>query len=67
MQDYYKKFYYFFNDIQGKNFAPQEFIRKIFSQLDCMVFVPGSRIISQGEYVTKIYFLHEGGIHIVYE
>jgi hypothetical protein len=33
--DYYMKFYYFFNDIQGKNFADKAFVRKILTNLDC--------------------------------
>lgn len=33
--DYYAKFYFFFNDIQGKNFADKAFIRRVLTNLDC--------------------------------
>lgn len=34
---YYHKFYYFFNDLQGKNYADKVFVRKMLTNLDCQM------------------------------
>ena len=65
LDDYYKKFYYFFNDIQGKNFANKEFARRIVTHLDCTVFYPGQTFIEQGKEVHSLYFIHKGIVRLV--
>lgn len=35
LDNYYQKFFYFFNDIEGLNFAETNLIRKILVHLDC--------------------------------
>ena len=37
LNEYYEKFYYFFNDIQYKVVADDVFVRKILSHMDCQV------------------------------
>lgn len=38
LDKYYQKFYFFFNDLQGKNFADKVFIRKVLTNLDCQMY-----------------------------
>jgi len=38
LRAYYKKFFFFFNDIEDQHFANKVFIRKVLSSLDCQIF-----------------------------
>jgi hypothetical protein len=35
LQNYYNRFYFFFNDLEQQNFADQVFTRKLLTNLDC--------------------------------
>jgi len=35
LDSYYKKFFYFFNDVELQNFADNVFVRKILGNFDC--------------------------------
>jgi len=41
LKQYYDKLYFFFNDIVERNFADQNFVRKVLVSLDCVIYYPG--------------------------
>lgn len=61
---YYKKFYYFFNDIQQKVYADDVFIRKILCSMYCQIFFPSVKVIEVGKEVFNIYFVYKGTITV---
>jgi len=64
LDTYYKKFYFFFNDIQEKVFADDVFIRKILSCMHCQIFFPSVKVIEIGKDVFNIFFIYKGTITV---
>lgn len=64
LDSYYKKFYFFFNDIQEKVFADDVFIRKILSSMHCQIFFPSVKVVEIGKEVFSIYFIYKGTITV---
>jgi hypothetical protein len=65
LKTYYKKFFYFFNDIEDQNFANKVFIRKILSSLDCQIFPEGSTIVEYGAKFEDFYFCYKGNVTVI--
>ena len=62
---YYKKFFFFFNDVIEQNFADLVFVRKILSRLDCIIYIDGNTIVESGKVFHNLYFVWKGAVTIV--
>ena len=60
LKAYYKKFFYFFNDIEDQNFANKVFIRKVLSSLDCQIYAEGTTIVEYGDKFDDFFFCYKG-------
>jgi len=64
LSKYYKKFYYFFNDLELQNFADPVFIRKVLSNFDMQIFPKGSYIMEAGKTFHYLFFLYKGAARV---
>lgn len=62
---YYKKFFFFFNDVIEQNFADLVFVRKILSRLDCIIYLNGNTIVESGKVFHNLYFVSKGAVTVV--
>ena len=58
----YKQFRYFFTDVNLNPVADNTLVRKILSSLRCVVYMPGSVIISAGQTFDGIYFIEKNDV-----
>ena len=65
LKAYYKKFFYFFNDIENQKSANKLLIRKVLSSLDCQIFTIGSSIVDYGQIFTDIFFCYKGNVTVI--
>lgn len=57
LKPYEEKFFFFFHDIMRGTLKDRYFIRKILSNLDCMIVSNYSVIIKTGDSVHYLYFI----------
>ena len=65
LDSYYKKFFFFFNDVNTQNFADPLFVRKMLSAMDCAIFLEGSTVVECGKHFTDMYFNFKGSITVI--
>ena len=63
-KDFYKKFIYFFEDLDSQYKANDHFISGILQNLECQIFLPGSLIVPYGERFRHLFFINYGGVKI---
>lgn len=64
-QNYYEKFYYFFNDVSQGRYSDLIFVRKVLQELDCSIFCKGQNIVQVGQQFINMYFCFKNGCNVV--
>jgi len=64
LQPYYRKFFFFFNDVQEGISADLVFIRKALQIFDCQVYIKGTKILTMGQKVMNVFFCYTNGARV---
>jgi hypothetical protein len=65
LESYYQKFFFFFNDLDGQQFADDIFIRRVLTNLDCQVYLKDRTIIEVNQNLASVYFCYQNGVRLI--
>ena len=59
------KFDYFFNDYISMKSAPPGFVTKVMTQLDALLYKPGSTIVKKNNVIDELVLISEGRCDLI--